>query len=144
MGSGELDCTKKFPEKQEETFLKKYFEADVFGELSLLYNTPRAASIRAVEKSQLFSLDRDTFNNIVRQSTMKKREKYENYLANMDLLKELDPYERNKLADVLVAQVFKKGEEIVREGEEGDKFYLILSGEAVAVKGRRNDEKVVF
>lgn len=40
---------------------------------------------------------------------MKRREKYENYLSNMDLLQELDPYERNKLADVLVSQTFKKG-----------------------------------
>lgn len=78
---GELDCTKIFPGNSEETFLKKYSHGEVFGELSLLYNTPRAASIKAITDSMLFSLDRDTFNHIVKNSTIQKREKYEEFLS---------------------------------------------------------------
>ncbi len=37
-----------------------------FGELALLYNAPRAASIICKTKCVLFKLDRDTFNNIVK------------------------------------------------------------------------------
>jgi len=32
----------------------------------------------------------------------------------VDLLKDLDPYERTKLGDVLVTEVFRKGEDIIR------------------------------
>jgi cAMP-dependent protein kinase regulator len=39
-----------------------------FGELSLLYNAPRAATIKAVEDSIVWRLDRDTFNHIVKES----------------------------------------------------------------------------
>ena len=41
--SGELSCYKKFGE--EEKYLKDYFPGETFGELALLYNAPRAATI---------------------------------------------------------------------------------------------------
>lgn len=45
--SGTLDCTKVFKGNTKATFLKEYVPGESFGELSLLYNTPRAASIKA-------------------------------------------------------------------------------------------------
>jgi len=39
-----------------------------FGELALLYNAPRAASILATTECVLFSLDRECFNAIVKDS----------------------------------------------------------------------------
>ena len=39
-----------------------------FGELALLYNCPRAATITALEESTVWRLDRDTFNNIVKDA----------------------------------------------------------------------------
>lgn len=39
---------------------------DAFGELALLYNCPRAASVEAKEKAVCWQLDRETFNHIVK------------------------------------------------------------------------------
>lgn len=61
---GTLDCSKVFPGNTKSTFLKKYVPGEVFGELCLLYNTPRAASIVATSDCVLYSLDRKTFNHI--------------------------------------------------------------------------------
>jgi len=55
--------------------------------LALLYNCPRAATIRGKTDSILFSLDRETFNHIVKDAAAKKREYYENFLAKVELLK---------------------------------------------------------
>ena len=72
MSEGELDCSKVFSGTTEDKFLCKYHRGGVFGELSLLYNTPRAASIKAVKDSTLFSLDRDTFNHIVKDAAVRR------------------------------------------------------------------------
>ena len=59
---------------------------EAFGELALLYNAPRAASISASENSDLWALDRRTFNHIVKDSAQEKREKYEQFLTQVSIL----------------------------------------------------------
>lgn len=46
----------------------------------------------------------------------------------------MDEYERSKLADALRESWYKPDEFVIREGEEGQTFYLIMSGTAVATK----------
>jgi cAMP-dependent protein kinase regulator len=50
VGTGTLSCQKLFPGNTEATFLKTYQPGEAFGELSLLYNAPRAATIIANEE----------------------------------------------------------------------------------------------
>ena len=66
--SGELDCFKEFEKSKEPKFLKKYKPGEAFGELALLYNAPRAATITAKTESVLLALDRQTFNHIVKDA----------------------------------------------------------------------------
>ena len=66
--SGALACTKIFAGKTEPTHLKDYTPGEGFGELALLYNAPRAATITATTESSLMKLDRGTFNHIVKDA----------------------------------------------------------------------------
>ncbi|CAD8199388.1 unnamed protein product [Paramecium octaurelia] len=133
--SGELDCVRKMkPTDPEPKFLKKYKPGDMFGELSLLYNSPRAASIQAKEDSVLFALDRSTFNNIVKDATIKKRLQYEEVLSKVELLQSMEAYEKTQICDGLKEQAYQKGEVIIQEGEEGDKFYMVAEGTLAAYK----------
>ena len=62
-----MTCTKRFkPEDEEDTFLKEYQPGESFGELALLYNAPRAATIVCKTDSQLWSLERGAFNAIIK------------------------------------------------------------------------------
>ena len=67
--TGTLTCTKNIKGNSEPLFLKKYVQGDAFGELALLYNAPRAANITADTECVLWSLDRETFNYIVKDAS---------------------------------------------------------------------------
>ena len=138
--SGVLSCSKLFNGNTEPTFLKKYEAGEAFGELALLYNAPRAATIKADNDALLWSLDRETFNHIVKDASQRKREKYENFLAEVKILESMEPYERSVLSDAFVEERFKAGEYIIKAGEEGNKFYLIEEGECIATKGEESKE----
>lgn len=46
----------------------------------------------------------------------------------------MDEYERSKLADAIKELWYQPGDFVIREGEEGQTFYLIMSGTAIATK----------
>jgi len=46
----------------------------------------------------------------------------------------MDNYERSKLADAIKEEIFNKGDVVIKEGENGNVFYIIVEGEAVATK----------
>lgn len=115
--------------------VKKYSPGEFFGELALLYNAPRAASIYAKsDDCVVWALDRETFNNIVKEASVKKREKYVSFLSNVEILKTLNDYEINLIADAIREEKVAKDELIIKQGESGDKFYILESGNAVAIK----------
>ena len=47
--------------------LAEYFETGCFGELALVYNAPRAATVRTTEESDLYSLDVGSFRHVLRE-----------------------------------------------------------------------------
>lgn len=89
---------------------------------------------------QLWVLDRDTFNHIVKDSSRTRREKYEAFLAKVNILESMDSYERSVLSDAFVEESFKAGETVIKMGTEGNKFYLVEEGELVATKAIGNEE----
>merc|ERR1712160_87695 len=103
---GSLDCVKVI--EGAEKVVKTYNEGDVFGELALLYNCPRAASVMAKEECVCWRLDRETFNHIVKDAAVKRRNKYDAFLKTVSLISSLSPYERSQIADALKPETFIK------------------------------------
>jgi cAMP-dependent protein kinase regulator len=123
---GTLECTKVI--NGNKTHLKNYEPGEGFGELALLYNAPRAATITATTPCLCWRLDRGTFNHIVKDAAQRKREKYEDFIEKVEILASLSPYERTNLVDAMNSQTFNEGENIISEGEMGDRFYVINEG----------------
>ena len=101
----------------------------------MLYNAPRAATIVAKGDVELWSLDRNTFTHILKTAMQKKREKYDNFLDQVEILKTLEKAERQKLADALKDCWYEEGDYCIREGDKnGDQFFMVMEGDCVATK----------
>ncbi|KTG02045.1 hypothetical protein cypCar_00017098 [Cyprinus carpio] len=88
-----------------------------FGELALMYNTPRAATIIATSSGALWCLDRLTFRRIIVRNNAKKRKMYEAFIGTLPLLTSLEVSERMKVVDVLSTKVYNSGEQIIAQSQ---------------------------
>lgn len=69
-----------------------------FGELALMYNSPRAATVRADSDSVVWSLNRMTFRTILANATNNDSQKVKNSLRKVELLKDLEDAQLESLA----------------------------------------------
>lgn len=131
--TGVFACSIRMPDGSEMV-VKHCEKNDVFGELALLYNCPRAASVESTQESIVWRLDRDTFNNIVKDSAQQKRTRQEEFLWKVPLLQEMNTADRAQVAECLREEMFQDGQSLVQQGDVGNKFYILEEGQAVAVK----------
>lgn len=123
---------------------KKVFtfeNAGSFGELALMYNQPRSATVVAAVEGTVWAMDRMSFRQIVLRSAFKKRQMYERLLETVPILQSLDAYERMNLADALTPMSFQPDECIIKEGDKADGMYFIEKGD-VRVTITKNGEEV--
>uniref|UniRef100_A0A8C7DC93 cAMP-dependent protein kinase type II regulatory subunit n=1 Tax=Oncorhynchus kisutch TaxID=8019 RepID=A0A8C7DC93_ONCKI len=111
------------------TCVGQYDNKGSFGELALMYNTPRAATIIATQEGALWGLDRATFRRLIVKNNAKKRRLYEQFVESVPLLKSLELSERMKIVDVLGMKTFSDGERIIMQGDRADCFYIVETGE---------------
>jgi len=109
-----------------------------FGELALIYNTPRAATVIAITDVKLWSINRVTYRKVLMDSTTRKRNLYEEFLDKVPILRPLHKYERLTVADALEPANFSANEVIVKQGEPGDTFYIIVEGDAQVLQADAN------
>ncbi|XP_067932001.1 cAMP-dependent protein kinase type II regulatory subunit-like isoform X2 [Watersipora subatra] len=128
-----------------DTFVKDslvftYDNAGSFGELALMYNTPRAATITASTDGTLWTLDRNSFRKIVLKSAFLKRRMYEDFIESLPILKSLEAYERTNVCDALTSKTYEDGTEIICEGDEALCMYFIEVGEVRVMRTGANGE----
>jgi cAMP-dependent protein kinase regulator len=62
---------------------------------------------------------------------------FEAFLSTVPLLSGLNTYEKAKIADALETEVFEGGEIVIKQGDVGEYFYLVESGEAEVISEGR-------
>ncbi|XP_055848735.1 cGMP-dependent protein kinase, isozyme 1 isoform X2 [Episyrphus balteatus] len=114
-----------------------------FGELAILYNCTRTASIRVLSNARVWVLDRRVFQQIMMRTGMQRIENSVNFLKSVPLLKNLSNDVLAKIADVLEVEFYPAGTYIIRQGASGDTFFLISQGSVQVTQkfGPSNSEK---
>ncbi len=114
-----------------------------FGEVALLRDRPRTASVVARSESDLLALHGEDFRAMMGHEMrwflrMQERVELRAELAQLDWLAGLGPTELDLLIAKLEAFTFPPGAALVRQGEAGDRFYVLRSGHAeVLLDGKR-------
>jgi CRP-like cAMP-binding protein len=98
---------------------------DFFGEIALLRDVPRTATVSAVGAGALVSLAREDFVPAVRIELLK----------SLPLFRPLPPPTLGFLASKLRYHELTDGDTVIREGETGDRFYVVGEGRLAVEAG---------
>ncbi|PSN38186.1 cGMP-dependent protein kinase [Blattella germanica] len=94
-----------------------------FGELAILYNTKRNATIQVVTNARVWVLNRQVFQHIMMRTRLQDIEDKVKFLRSVPLLRDLNTEILAKMSDLL---------------QVGDKFYII-SGGSVRITKKESD-----
>lgn len=111
-----------------------------FGEIALLMNDKRTASIVAQNDCECWVLSADVFKNIIAQNTLRRRGLNMGYMNQVQLFKNLETYEKLKLIDGLKSQEYSPGQFVFNQGDIGNEFFIIESGQCECLKPTPDSE----
>jgi CRP-like cAMP-binding protein len=126
----------RFDSDQVERKIDEKGPGQYFGEVALVSSAPRNATVRAVTPVTTLTLDYSDFNQCVRQyinlaSQVDENVKYSWLLRGMPIFDELPSQELDQLAEWLEPEPLESGATLFNEGDQGDKFYIVESGEVI-------------
>ncbi|XP_053106783.1 cGMP-dependent protein kinase 1-like isoform X2 [Hemicordylus capensis] len=123
VAGGELSVTQKGRQ------LRTLLPGDVFGELAVLYNCQRTATVAALTPVQLWAIGRQTYRTIITENAKQQRAEVLAGLRGVKPLQGLSDAALSQLLDSAEERTFTHNEQIIQEGDEGRTFFFILSGQ---------------
>jgi CRP-like cAMP-binding protein len=116
----------------DQPVLRSLGAGEAFGELALLQAGPRTATVVAAEDTELFVVDKGSFDRLLAGSlampdVTTTRSSIEEVWA-LPPFRHLAAAEARALAEAGRWQTYPPGADIVRQGEPGDVFYVIAGG----------------
>ncbi|XP_071398746.1 cGMP-dependent protein kinase 1, partial [Centroberyx affinis] len=123
--------------------LRTLTSGDVFGELAILYNCKRTATVKAKTVVRLWCMERQTYRTIITNKSKKKREQLMGFLKTSRTLKDLNDVQLSKIIDSMEEVKYQDKNVIVREGDEANTFYIILKGEVLVTKNVNGHQKQI-
>lgn len=111
-----------------------------FGELALLHDAPRAATVTAESDVVAWQVDATTFKSILMSKSKADAKDYASFIKEVPLLKSLSKEDVRSLLDALEEQAFATGQQIVREGDAGEAFFIVREGEVKCTAKKSNAE----
>ncbi|XP_026478529.1 cGMP-dependent protein kinase, isozyme 1-like [Ctenocephalides felis] len=133
-----VSATGNFEVIKDGKVVKIFGPGVAFGELAILYKARRFASIRVTTPATVWTLERTMYSKIMIGTRRQEQEENVRFLYSVPLFQDVHPVEINRICDILKREFYQTGTAIVRQGEPGDKFYIIRGG-SVEVTRRESD-----
>ncbi|KAI8121920.1 isozyme 2 forms cD4/T1/T3A/T3B, cGMP-dependent protein kinase [Lucilia cuprina] len=113
---------------REGKYLSTLSGAKVLGELAILYNCQRTATITAISECKLWAIERQCFQTIMMRTGLIRQAEYTDFLKSVPIFKNLQEDTLIKISDILEETHYQQGDYIVRQGARGDTFFIISKG----------------
>ncbi|XP_065356665.1 cGMP-dependent protein kinase, isozyme 2 forms cD4/T1/T3A/T3B isoform X3 [Calliphora vicina] len=114
---------------REGKYLSTLSGAKVLGELAILYNCQRTATITAISECKLWAIERQCFQTIMMRTGLIRQAEYTDFLKSVPIFKNLQEDTLIKISDILEETHYQEGDYIVRQGARGDTFFIISKGQ---------------
>ena len=142
---GDLECKMQFikvtkegnrkkVEKFEPKLVKVYGPGDYFGELSLLYQTPRRGTIKTVTDVKAYVLNRTNYKKILKNAKNESMTKKINVFKKVPILQTLTDEEYEKLEKISKEAIYYKGETILKQNEFCNAMLIIDKGKCIGTQ----------
>jgi len=112
----------------------------VFGDVALLFNSSRTASVVAKTNITVWALDRKTFLKFVMKHAQGARAL--RFLRKLPLLKGLSDNDLIRAASRMPQRVYQDGQALIKYGERGDELYLIRYGKVRVMRPDGNGGRI--
>lgn len=121
--------------------VKELNPGSYFGDLALLYNTERTASIRAAIDSCLWALDSTEFKAQLMALKKNQRTAAFDFVERMPVFSKLTSEQKDRLASEMLLEAYQDGQPIVAQGDDATAMFMIKSGKVEII---RDSKFVVF
>ena len=117
---------------------KKILNQDeTFGELALIENKERTATVKSIDYCILYLINGKSFREIVSQMNEGELSERLNFLKAISIFNVLDNVHLNSIALGMLKCEFEKGQTILYEGDVGQSIYIIKIGSVKCFKGEK-------
>jgi cAMP-dependent protein kinase regulator len=101
----------------------------IFGELSLLYDSPRAATCKAETNCEVYRVGQETFKAMMAHNKANAAQHNLNILKMVSIFSDLDMKFLTKISDAMTLVQFHTGDQVIAKGTVGRVFYIIKEGQ---------------
>merc|ERR1719233_1642980 len=106
-----------------------YKEGMCFGELALIHDAPRAATVTAVEDCVIWTMHRNAYHRNVRGAKQQEYQQRVRWLKKVKLFNSLTKGQLVTMSEAFDEKTYKKNDVIIKQGDIGERFFVIKSGE---------------
>jgi cGMP-dependent protein kinase len=110
-------------------------EGQGFGELALMHDTPRTATVKTLTATSLWGLDRGTFKRLIEDLNVMNYQENKAFIESVTLFTSLSQSQKDALVGSLNTLNFSPGQVIVKEGDIGDLLYIVKEGSVSCFRG---------
>ena len=138
--NGKVQITRTSPNDPDtEIKLKVLGSGVLLGEIALLTDGQRTASVYAISKVRCLYMNRETFESLIEEglvqnliqasSALNSEIMEREVLEKVQLFKSLTQEQRTNVLDVMGRRVYKDGDVIIKQNDKADFFYVIVTGQ---------------